>query len=621
VSTSLIGLTTTRAAVGGVDNEDLPTGNMRQVPLNIKIVFIGIKQQYINVTDGYFNWTLPPFHIQRETQYGTNWGVNYTFDYNYSFNQTYDNAFFAYLNMIKKDDNVEVNPFTGLNFNRFYNANAVEDWLYSNPSGYGGIPSGGYVLFLVNVTRLPGDPYPSPAFRPHYYNLTYADIDSTATVTDNWYGRWMTSWGGHHRLYFIDVSAGASSAAVNAWNPAQVWWNHYYIPIWSLNMNLKTKNGVNLLNNYLGSFVFGAAYDLFSSDFLYPPRIAPNFHYNITVVIFDNCTSYYAYPIENQTGGYLPPYGFDFGVTQSTILKAFTELVPYAAWTINLTYVHLNGTGDPEPYRTLWSVIRNSERTQDSFGNPVAYVDRDLLYNYLQGHLAQFVRATQGQLLIPVFVFAFKDGFNLGYQYEGYEYDNYWGFGYPDVVLVSHSVTDLLGGGGRTPYGFTQTIIHEVGHAVGLAHPFWWDYDEDFVASVMAYYPYEYAFSQFDKDAIQRGHADYYIISALSMMENATVLKTTRQMTAALLKLYNQATGNLTTANTDYANMDYYPAMTNGSTALSLFAHFILGASGQPLLTTSAAPPDIMVPVIASVVVGIVVGVAIGLFMSRKRKK
>lgn len=144
VSTSLIGLTTTRATVGGVDNEDLPIGNMRQVPLDIKIVFIGIKQQYINITDGYFNWTLPPYHIQRETWYGTNWGVNYTFNYSYSLNQTFDDDFFNYIHFgagVRKDVLGLTNPYNGLGGTyRFYNANKVDDWLYSNPQGYGGFP-------------------------------------------------------------------------------------------------------------------------------------------------------------------------------------------------------------------------------------------------------------------------------------------------------------------------------------------------------------------------------------------------------------------------------------------------------------------------------------------------
>lgn len=93
----MAGITNTSAVVGGWNNQNLPSGNMRQTQLNVKIVFVGIKQQYVNISDGYFQWNLPPYHIQRETDYGTNWGVNYTFSYSYAFNQSFDTLFFLYL--------------------------------------------------------------------------------------------------------------------------------------------------------------------------------------------------------------------------------------------------------------------------------------------------------------------------------------------------------------------------------------------------------------------------------------------------------------------------------------------------------------------------------------------
>jgi hypothetical protein len=615
-SFSIVGTFNASATVGGWSNQDLPNGNMRQAPLNVKIVFVGIKQQYINISDGFFQWNLSPYHIQRETYYGTDWGVNYTFNYSYRFNQTFDNLFWGYLATIAKIDIARANPYTGLVNNRFYNANAVEDYLYGHPEGYGGIPTNGYVLFLMNITRLAD----SDGFvnQPHYYNVTYSDVDSTAKVTDGWYGRWMTSWGGHHRLYFIDASAGASPGKLLG-GLATKWWNRYHPPIWSLNMNLATKNGINFLNQYLASFVFGAVYGLFSSDFLYPPRIAPNSNYNVTILIFDNCTSYQSAPIINPypPPPTLPPYDGDLAVTQSVILTAFQALVPFGTWSVKVSYIHLNGTGDPAPYSTLWSVIRSAERTQDAFGNPVKYVDKDQLYHYLQAHLSDFITPQTGQLLIPVFAFAFKDSYNLGYQYEGYEYDNYWGFGYPDVVLVSHSLTDLLGLGG-IPYGFTQTIIHETGHALGLAHPFWWDWDEDFVASVMAYYPYEYQFSQFDKDTIQRGYADYYLIRAESMMNSATELKESKTMNSTLLSLCNDASGNLTSALSYYSMMDYTNAMSKGKTSLDLFTLFVAGAEQQSQLTTPT-PSSPIITIIAAAGC-LVIGIAIGLYIKRKAK-
>jgi hypothetical protein len=576
----LAGITNVSATIAGWNNQNLPGGNMRQTPLNVRIVFVGITQRLVNISDGYFQWNLPPYHIQRETCYGTNWGVNYTFSYSYSFNQTFDTSFFAYIQTIKKDVAM-INPWDGGNrVFRFYNANKVEDWLYNNPQGYGGIPNDGYALFLINVTYWDiGYDY---SMLQHYYNLTYSDIDSKLIVTNDWYGQWMTSWGGHYRLYFTDVSAGVAPPLKAGLS--QTWWNHYFRPVWNLGLNFATKNGRNFLNEYLAEFASGTIYDLFSADFLYPPRIAPNLDYNITITIFDNCTWYFGTPIEDPSGGYHPGYGISYAINKSAILNAFNKLVPYATWTVNVKYIHLNGTGDASKYSSLWSAIKNAQRTiVDTYGVLRNYVDRDQLYHYLQLHLSDFVTQETGQLLIPVFTFVFQNPYNLGYMYEGYDYDYYWGFGYPDVVLVSHDVTDLLGGFGLpAAQGFTQTIIHEVGHAVGLMHPFWYDYQNDYVASEMAYYPHEYIFSQFDRDAIQRGHADYYIIRAQSMMENATWLKGWKQLTPELVRLYNNAYGNLTQALTHYNAMDYPDSFFDARTASTLFTQFVSAASGQP---------------------------------------
>jgi hypothetical protein len=98
--------------------------------------------------------------------------------------------------------------------------------------------------------------------------------------------------------------------------------------------------------------------------------------------------------------------------------------------------------------------------------------------------------------------------------------ESIWGVALGDVILISHSSHDLIRGNfteRRQPqrgFGLTNTIIHEVGHMLGLTHPFRIDPTQDFVASVMAYYPYEYGYSQFEKDSLLRGYTDSQLMAA-----------------------------------------------------------------------------------------------------------
>jgi len=71
-------------------------------------------------------------------------------------------------------------------------------------------------------------------------------------------------------------------------------------------------------------------------------------------------------------------------------------------------------------------------------------------------------------------------------------------------------------------FGFTQVIIHELGHIVGLMHSHSFDWLGGFF-SAMGYYTYDYMFGRFDKWALQRIHANK------AMMETLTGSKTCRQ--------------------------------------------------------------------------------------------
>jgi hypothetical protein len=542
------------------NKNDLPVLLPRTSPLNITIVYIGFEPECINTT--YSTWILARWKPQEVLIPQNDWGVNFSFSYTYVFtNQTFRNNFETYLASIRQTVFL-ANPYYGgaPRSNDFYEANKVEEYLYPKLSSINALPSNGYTAIITNLTS--GWVYGE--IQPHYYNITYSDLDSWAVLSR----QWMLGWGGHHRFWFLDVSAGT-------WpNPANPSYSGFgFNPIWNLLNsypeigNFRSNKGINFLTEYTSDFISGMISDLFTPDFIYPPRISDN--YEIIIYAFDNCTGYL-----NATKPLI-----DTG----KILTAFRKLVPYATWTVTVRYVHFNATVDPEPYESLKAVIRSAEFASTSS------VDLVPVWKYFEANMGAYVTPITGRVTIPVFVFQLKSNWYFSYEGKGIvkprPWDpptvdaggQLWGISLYSMVLIGHDVSDAQSG-----FGFTETIIHETGHQMGLMHPHQYDWLQDFSATAMSYYTYEYVFSQFDNDTISRGHADYYIIKAQSMMNNATELQRWKQLNSTLVRWFTQGYGNLTNAFAQYDRMNYTGARIYAKQALNLFTQFVAGASQQP---------------------------------------
>src|SRR5438132_14291128 len=98
--------------------------------------------------------------------------------------------------------------------------------------------------------------------------------------------------------------------------------------------------------------------------------------------------------------------------------------------------------------------------------------------------------------------------------------------------------------------GFTHDAIHELGHMMGLNHPFIYDLTEDFTDTVMGYYAYSLNFSQFDRDSILRGVNDEllsFAIPSLSTTQNTL-------LNSGDISMANQ---NIAQAETLHNTVDY----------------------------------------------------------------
>jgi hypothetical protein len=396
----------------------------------------------------------------------------------------------------------------------------------------------------------------------------------------------MTAWGGHSRLFFADLSAGPEQTAEQ-------------LPIQLANaansVDLSTTYGKAWLNQFLSDYIGGAVYNLFTPDFVYPINFS--YSYKIKVVVIDNRTDPHN-PLIAST--------FD----QRAAVKEWQALVPWANVTAETKYVNVD---DYPELRRIIVDARSSAKYASAPDSPV--VDARPVWYWLSeqglGHIKDFMNVTRDldEFDIPVFAFAFTGDYQFGFTFKdsvAKDFDRaIWGVALYDLVLISHSTSDFRRGDTSRSdppqpgkgFGFTNTVIHEVGHMLGLMHPFGTSYDptENFVASVMAYYPYEQSFSVFDRDALSRGQADQLLRLAAQLLADTPSI------------LINQ--GDISSARTEveraeeaYSVMNYTDSVKNSVDALlsAARAHSIVGG----LIPTGIVAT---IQIIGSFVLGVVI--------------
>jgi len=179
------------------------------------------------------------------------------------------------------------------------------------------------------------------------------------------------------------------------------------------------------------------------------------------------------------------------------------------------------------------------------------------------------------------------------------------------MILVDQSENILRLGNFSSIYnepnkgvGFTHVATHELGHMIGLNHPFIYDPTEDFTNSVMAYYPESNTFSQFDKDTVLRGINDELLIVAQDALAAAGNNLINSGSTTA-------ARRQMTLADQHYSTMDYAGAVQY-SLAAALDA---LQAEASGSLFSAG-----LVFGLIGLAVGVTVGLLGGFFFFRKRK-
>src|SRR5882672_1815717 len=597
-------------------------GLNRSASLTINIVFIGITSTELNSTYLKSSVSVPPLKYQAILAGPLNTGVIFNFNYQLTFaDNSIVTEFAQYLLSIQKLQDTPpipsspsglVNPYftnsstLSVAHNYFYDADRVESWLGSNMTLFGGNPASGYTLFVADLSGLgvpsfqyteyqnyvaqcrPCPPRPVTA---HYYNRTVTDPDLGLRMTRHF----MTGWGGSGRLYYMDLSAGPS-----------YWTNDLPVQVASQLRGIDTSTyyGKLWMSKFIGAYVNGAVNNLFAPDQLYPVNYAQN--YNVQLFVIDNRTT-----AEQAQGPRLKAT-----INQTQIQEGLARLVPFASVTIDVNYSNVTA------YPGLAAIVSNATTNlRDPLsGRPI--VDGDLVYNWFTtsgiGHITNFINVTRTttRIDIPGFLFAFQGNYTFGVPFKEdigspNPQGTFGGEALGDMVLIGFSQSDFNLGNNSTygqpgkGAGFTHAATHELGHMMGLNHPFIYDLTEDFTNTVMGYYAYSLDFSQFDRDSILRGVNDELLSFALQALS-------TTQNTLFNSAYISTASQNIVQAENLYNSMDYAGAVQYSLAAAQ-------NASAAQQYANGAISPALVFGLIG-VAIGAALGVLLGYLIFRRRK-
>ena len=532
------------------------------------------------------------------------------------------NPWFHQYNPDKKNADYCTTDFVTVNY-VVYDANSVEDWLWTHNQDLGGFTANGWTIVVSYLPELPSltikdykvfestNGRTLPTSKPHYYGISRVDSDLGYRPR---YRDFMDAWGGQKgRMWFVDLSAGP------VWNSR---WDDLplQIALGDNNIDLTSDFGKQWLTEYVSDYAWQATDNFIAPQFVYYPTYRPNYQVDVFILDDRNAVEKSAVPIQHT-------------VDKGPIVAALQDLAPYSKVSVSINFPNISST--------LNQTLKSSYKYEDSwtmgadFCAPERYGVEDVrpAYKYVMDHLSDFEQnpyLTGDTMTIPVFAFAFSGETYFTYSYKWYlgktNYENgaLLGIAMDQAVLISYNQYEFTYGDHVTPAqsgkgeGFTETIIHEVGHEFGLMHPHQFGDIGDFVFSAMGYFTNDYKFGQIDKDAIQRAHVDQLYFATQKILAQAP------SSSASQIQV------QLSEVDSAYSKMDYVGAMQKVLPAYQSAQQLIsIGPTATGAQTqTSATAPQTVTPtsgnttlyLAGGIVVGLVVGLAVAMLIPKRSK-
>ncbi len=499
-----------------------------RVPVNV--VFLGYSEAQVKRSP--YLAALPKTYepvVRSRLAYGTTEKLGLTYTYDYSVRYTaaaYENRFFGELKRLAKPAplteyqtayNAQQKNVLDVAGNHEIDAPSVERWLALNPPA--GVDTRRNTIFFVNW-------YGRADFKHHVYTKTdEPDPDTGYNFGVQRDSRKLIAWGGttakdeenglgsSRRVWFHDLSAGPESWTQN-WNVDTPDLDENGVEDYRMPPTWEYRAGgyrapAALTGDLAKITRYVALNLLFTTSPLYPvelPTTEPPRSINIDSNTYEGWTGV------NASQKYIKP-------------KLLTDELSELRWRNTLDYDNqdLPYTGDAK--RCYLDLLKDVSCYPELGYPPFANV---FLQNTFQLRRTKD-DAGRVDYELPIFNYAIDEG--VGSPALGFADDNYRD-GTQSYVFAFVSPEIVQAG-----YGLTTTLIHEVGHHVGMSHPhdgydstsgvdygpgdeffFAWAGDES--NSMMSYIDLNWDFSQFDQD-----NSDRFLIAAYNEAANRLAAK------------------------------------------------------------------------------------------------
>lgn len=486
-----------------------PGGQPRLVErLPVNVVFVGYDRRQVNPSA--FRNALPRNYepvVRSRLNYGIRekLGISHTYDYTIRYaDDTYQDRFFhqltrlakpAPLTLFQTEYNDQAKNVLDVRDNHFIDAPSVERWLALNPPA--GIDTRRNTVYLINW-------FGRSDFKFHVYTKTdEPDPDTGYNFGVQRASRKIVAWGGTtandeenglgstRRVWFHDLSAGPESWS-ESFNVDAVDENYRIPAAWEY-----TPGGYRAPSALTGDLVKLVRYValdlLFTTSPLYPVEL-PTSEPPKTVDVDSN--TYEGWPGVDASRDYIKP---------RLVTSELSELV----WRNRLSYDNQDLPYSGEAKRCYELLIADESCYPELGYPPFANL-------FLQNTFELDRTKDDGNRVdyeLPVFNYSLGPGVQT--PALGFADDNYrdgtqsyvFNFVSPEIVEAG--------------YGLTTTMIHEVGHHLGMSHPhdgydstsgedfgpggdtfFAWLGDES--NTMMSYIDLNWDFSQFDRDNMNR---------------------------------------------------------------------------------------------------------------------
>ncbi|HLF27622.1 MAG TPA: hypothetical protein VJG32_14905 [Anaerolineae bacterium] len=464
----------------------------------------------------------PPFYYGLP---GRDLGLRYDFRYRVQFaGVEFEDSFFSYLQQngapgdptsVQLDYNNQTHNVLEVTGPVLYvDAPSTERWLLNRAGSLLGIDTRrSYTIFFINWQG-------RDDFRFHVYTKTdEPDPDTGYNFGELRATRKLIAWGGSHgRTWFYDLSAGPEANSSN-WNvdDADVdgdgLADYRLPPIWEYVTG--GYRDPTQLSADLGKVTrFVGINLLFTTSPLYDPLVTTP---GLAGRKIAHLEMFQDDPAANGLDWIRPNY----------ILNQLSQFQPYYDWRVRLEDNQPIDPGAQRAFRIFTNLLNESD-CWNAFGTTFAE-----LFCYFDANRSAYLPADDPvNYVIPVFAFNATDA-NMGNLFGllGYADDN-WVDGTQSFVFAfdSPTVRDL-------GYGFSDTIVREVGRHLGLPSPhegydselgldygpagdtyFAWSGDES--DTVMQYLALSHRFGQFDQDNLYRWETAGYLNWANGLLDD-----------------------------------------------------------------------------------------------------